>query len=92
MVPLYKTSGIGPVGLYEIRPIKVRSHNAKVMEKAILAKKKEEAPDLLAFADDMLMITINKAELEEIVNVLGNLELSHNLRMNKKKSEILSAF
>jgi retron-type reverse transcriptase len=38
---------------------------------------------LLAFADDMLMITIINAEVEEIVNLLGNLELSHNLRINK---------
>ena len=47
MVPLQKTSGKGPVGLDEIRPIVVRSHIAKIMEKAILAKIKEEAPQLL---------------------------------------------
>jgi hypothetical protein len=47
MVPLQKTSGRGPVGLDEIRPIVVRSHIAKIMEKAILAKIKEEAPQLL---------------------------------------------
>jgi hypothetical protein len=48
MVPLYKTSGIGPVGLDEIRPIVVRSHIAKVMEKAILSNIKEEAPHPIA--------------------------------------------
>ena len=48
MVPLQKTSGKGPVALDEIRPIVVRSHIAKIMEKAILAKIKEEAPHLLA--------------------------------------------
>ena len=47
MVPLQKVSGKGPVGLDEIRPIVDRSHIAKIMEKAILAKKKEEAPQLL---------------------------------------------
>jgi len=36
------------VGLDEIRPIVVRSHIAKIMEKAILAKMKDEAPHLLA--------------------------------------------
>ena len=35
------------MGLDEIRPIVVRSHIAKIMEKAILAKIKEEAPQLL---------------------------------------------
>ena len=48
MVPLQKTSGRGPVGLDEIRPIVVRSHVAKIMEKAILAKMKDGAPHLLA--------------------------------------------
>ena len=35
------------MGLDEIRPIVVRSHIAKIMEKAILAKIKEEVPQLL---------------------------------------------
>ena len=48
MVPLQKTSGKGPVGLDEIRAIVVRSHIAKIMEKAILAKMNEEAPHHLA--------------------------------------------
>ena len=34
--------------LEEIRPIVVRSHIAKIMEKAIITKIKEEAPHLLA--------------------------------------------
>ena len=36
------------MGLDEIRPIVVLSHIAKIMEKAILAKIKEEAQPLLA--------------------------------------------
>ena len=36
------------MGLDEIRPIVVRSHIAKIMEKAILAKMKDRAPNLLA--------------------------------------------
>ena len=35
------------MGLDEIHPIVVRSHIAKIMERAILAKIKEEAPHLL---------------------------------------------
>ena len=47
--------------------------------------------DLLAFADDMLLMSSSRTEVEEIINELVTLELSHNLRMNKKKSEILTA-
>ncbi len=48
MVPMRNRSRRGLVGLDEIRPIVVRSHIAKAMEKAILAKISEEAPLLLA--------------------------------------------
>ena len=47
--------------------------------------------DLLAFADDMLLMSNSRTEVEEIINELASLELSYNLRMNKKKSEILTA-
>ena len=47
--------------------------------------------DLLAFADDMLLMSNSRSELEEIINELASLELSYNLRLNKKKSEILTA-
>ncbi len=40
--------GKGTGGLDEIRPIVVRLHIAKIMEKAILAKMKDGAPLLLA--------------------------------------------
>ena len=33
----------------------------------------------------------SRTEVEEIINELASLELSYNLRMNKKKSEILTA-
>ena len=38
LVPLQKTLTKGPCGLDEIRPIVVRSHLSKIMEKAILEK------------------------------------------------------
>jgi Reverse transcriptase (RNA-dependent DNA polymerase) len=46
--------------------------------------------DLLAFADDMLVMTNNQSELEMIINELTNLQQLWNLRLNKKKSEILT--
>ena len=48
LVPLQKTLTKGPCGLDEIRPIVVRSHLSKIMEKAILEKIKSQAPHLIA--------------------------------------------
>ena len=47
--------------------------------------------DFLDFADDMLLMSNSRLELEEIINELASLEISYNLRLNKKKSEILTA-
>ncbi len=46
--------------------------------------------DLLAFADDMLVMSNNVAELTEIIEALAQLNTKWNLRLNKKKSEILT--
>ena len=46
--------------------------------------------DLLAFADDMLVMTSDRGELETIVNELSSLSENYNLRLNKNKSEILT--
>ena len=48
LVPLQKTSTKGPVGLDEIRPIVVRSHVSKIMEKAILEKINTTCPHVIA--------------------------------------------
>ena len=46
--------------------------------------------DLLAFADDMLVMTNNQSELTMIIDELMTLQKQWNLRLNKKKSEILT--
>jgi hypothetical protein len=48
LVPLHKTSSKIPVGLDEIRPIVVRSHASKIMEKAILEKINLTCPHMIA--------------------------------------------
>ncbi len=48
LVPLQKTFTKSPVGLDEIRPIVVRSHVSKIMEKAILEKIHKICPHLIA--------------------------------------------
>ena len=47
LVPLYKNKGMDQAELKDIRPIVVRSHVAKILEKAIMAKVATEAPHLL---------------------------------------------
>ena len=46
--------------------------------------------DLLAFADDMLVMSNNQHEIEMIISELAKLQDDWNLRLNKKKSEILT--
>ena len=46
--------------------------------------------DLLAFADDMLVMSNSQSEIEMIINELATLNVRWNLRLNKKKSEILT--
>ena len=48
LVPLQKTITKGPVALDDIRPIVVRSHISKIMEKAILEKIRTTCPHLIA--------------------------------------------
>ena len=46
--------------------------------------------DLLAFADDMLVMSNSRAEIEQIINEITALQVKWNLKLNKKKSEILT--
>ena len=43
----------------------------------------------MAFADDMLVMSNSKPEVEQVVEELATLNINWNLRLNKKKSEIL---
>ena len=48
LVPLQKTFTKGPCNLDMIRPILVRSHLSKIMEKAILERIKSQCPHLIS--------------------------------------------
>jgi hypothetical protein len=65
------------------------------LEEAIRSSQKLEEVrsrgDLLAFADDMLVMSNNIHEIEQIINELTSLQVNWNLKLNKKKSEILSS-
>ena len=64
------------------------------LEEAIKSSRKldevRSRGDLLAFADDMLIMTNNQPELEEIINELTSLQVRWNMKLNKRKSEILT--
>ena len=64
------------------------------LEEALKSSKKLEEVrrrgDLLAFADDMLVMSSNQYDIEMIIEELAKLSLQWNLRLNKKKSEILT--
>ena len=64
------------------------------LEEAIRSSQKLEEVrsrgDLLAFADDMLVMSNSQHEIEMINNEFTTLNDKWNLRLNKKKSEILT--
>jgi hypothetical protein len=64
------------------------------MEEAIKSSKTLEEVrsrrDLLAFADDILVMSNHKAEVEMIIDEFNGLQNRLNLRLNKRKSEILT--
>ena len=64
------------------------------LDEALKSNKKLEKVrsrgDLLAFADDMLVLSNSKPEMAEIIRCLDNLHHDWNLRMNKTKSQILT--
>ncbi len=45
----------------------------------------------MAFADDLLLMSNSKQEIEEVISELVSLELNFNLRLNKKNSEVLTS-
>ena len=46
--------------------------------------------DLLAFADDMLIMSNQRGEIEKAINEMASLQAKYNLKLNKKKSEMKS--
>jgi hypothetical protein len=64
------------------------------LEEAIKSSKKLDEVrlrgDLLAFADDMLVMSNSQGEIEQIINELTSLQIKRNLKLNKRKSEILT--
>ena len=64
------------------------------LEEALKSSRKLEEMrrrgDLLAFADDMLVMSNSLSEIEMVLEELKTLNISWNLRLNKKNYEILT--
>jgi hypothetical protein len=80
LVPLQKTFTKGPCNLDEIRPIVVRSHLSKIMEKAIFEKIKSQCPYLIA---SKVYQTGFKDGKSTAINVSRLLNEVHGLRKRK---------
>ena len=65
------------------------------LEEAIKSSKKldevRSRGDLLAFADDMLVMSNSQVEIEQIINELTSLQVKWNLKLNKRNSELLTS-
>ena len=65
------------------------------LEEAIKSSKKldevRSRGDLLAFADDMLVMSNSQVEIEQIINELTSLQVKWKLKLNKRKSEVLTS-
>jgi hypothetical protein len=59
----------------------------KISQKLEQVRKRRE---LLLFADDMFLVSYSNPEIEKSINELVSLELSFDIRLNMKKSNILS--
>ena len=74
-----------------LSPVLFNVYLEDVLDSSNILQRMRKRGDLLAFADDMLIMSNQKSEIEEVVNGMASLQMKYNLRLNKKKSEILTS-
>ena len=74
-----------------LSPVLFNVYLEEALNSSEVLKAMHRRGDLLAFADDMLVMSSQKGEIEQAISELASLQLKYNLRLNKKKSEILTA-
>ena len=78
------------LGLPRLRPVLFNIYLDEAIRSSAKLESIRKRGDLLAFADDMLICSNSKQEVEAAITELQGLEGSFNLKLNKKKSEILT--
>jgi hypothetical protein len=73
-----------------LSPVLFNVYLEEALKSSLKLEEVRKRGDLLAFADDMLVMTNNQSELTMIIDELGKLQQQWNLRLNKRKSEILT--
>ena len=73
-----------------LSPVLFNVYQEEALNSLEVIKAMRSRGDLLAFADDMLVMSSKKAEIELTISELASLQLKYNFHLNKKKSEILT--
>jgi hypothetical protein len=73
-----------------LSPVLFNVYLEEALKSSLKLEEVRKRGDLLAFADDMLVMTNNQSELTMIIDELRKLQQQWNLRLNKRKSEILT--
>jgi RNA-directed DNA polymerase len=94
IIEVGSSSVIAEMGLPQgsvLSPVLFNVYLEEALGSSELLKKVRSRGDLLAFADDMLIMSNEREEIERTIHELACLHMSFNLCLNKKKSEILTA-
>ena len=68
-----------------LSPVLFNVYLEDVLESSNILQRMRKRRDLVAFADDMLIMSNQKNEIEEAIKGMASLQMKYNLRLNKKK-------
>ena len=88
IIEVGSSSVIAEMGLPQgsvLSPVLFNVYLEEALGSSELLRKVRSRGDLLAFADDMLIMSNEREEIERTIHELACLHMSFNLRLNKKK-------
>ena len=74
-----------------LSPVLFNIYLEDALDSSNILQRMRKRGDLLAFADNMLIMSNQKSEIEEAINGMTSLQMKYNLQLNKKKSEIITS-